>query len=174
MFSVEDRLANLLGVVTLEAAGRLRAAVETDLTHGGSAPAALVHLRFWPGDSLEGVRGALGISQPATVRLVDRLVAEGLLERRPGVDRRTRALHLTTAGEAAAAGALERRAATLRALVDRLEPGEREALELLLERLVAMLADDLPQALHVCRLCDRGACRQDRGCPLDHTTRGRR
>ena len=51
-----------------------------------------------------------------------------------------------------------------------LGPGERAALEPLLERIVTALADDRPQALRVCRLCDRDACQRTAGCPLDHTT----
>jgi hypothetical protein len=58
-----------------------------------------------------------------------------------------------------------------RELVSVLQPGERAALEPLLEELVAALARDRPGALTVCRLCDRSACcGAAGGCPLDHTT----
>jgi DNA-binding MarR family transcriptional regulator len=118
---------------------------------------------------VEALRRVLGISQPATVRLVDRLAAEGLVERRAGADRRSLSLHLTAAGEEAARGAIERRTGSLRALLDVLEPTEQAALAPLLERLVSALADDRAQALRVCRLCDRRACTSGPGCPLDHT-----
>lgn len=167
----DDRLTNLLGVTALAAGDRLRAAVETELEHGGSTPAALVHLQAWPGEPVEALRQALGISQPATVRVVDRLVADGMLERRPGADRRTLALHLTAAGVAAAHALLARRTASLHELLDVLSQDERATLEPLLERLTAALADDRPQARRACRLCDRGACATGAGCPLDHTTR---
>jgi len=162
-----DRLAQLLGVTALAAADRLRDA----LPQGGSAPAALVHLQAHPGESVEGLRRVLGISQPATVRAVDRLAADGLLERRPGPDRRTLALHLTAAGQAAATAALEQRAGALGGMLEALGPDERAALAPLLERLVAALADDRPGALRVCRMCDRDACTSEPGCPLDHTVR---
>ena len=167
---MSDRLANLLGVTALAAVDRLRDAVE----RGGSAPAALVHLQAYPGESVDALRRVLGISQPATVRAVDRLAAEGLVERRPGGDRRTLALHLTAAGERAATAVLERRSASLGALLDRLEPAEQAALAPLLERLVASLAEDRPAARRVCRLCDRAACTRYPGCPLEHTTRAAR
>ncbi len=167
----DDRLANLLGVTALAASDALRAAVAADLGHGGSAPAALVHLQAWPGESVEGLRRVLGISQPATVRVVDRLAAEGLLERRRGGDRRTLALHLSSAGQSAADALLSRRSQRLRGLLDALTPAEQAALEPLLERLTAALAEDRPQALRTCRLWDRRACTRDPGCPLDHTTR---
>ncbi|MEA2193688.1 MAG: MarR family transcriptional regulator, negative regulator of the multidrug operon emrRAB, partial [Solirubrobacteraceae bacterium] len=134
-------------------------------------PAALVHLQAYPGESVEALRRVLGISQPATVRIVDRLAADGLLERRPGPDRRTLALHLSRAGEQAATAVLAERTRSLRVLLDVLTPQERAALTPLLERIVASLADDRPQARRVCRLCDRGACTSDPGCPLEHTVR---
>jgi DNA-binding MarR family transcriptional regulator len=165
----EDRLANLLGVMALAATDRLREAVEADLGSGGSGPAALVHLQAYPGESIEALRRVLGISQPATVRIVDRLAGDGLLERRPGADRRTLALHLTAAGEQAASAVLAGRTRSLNALLDTLGEDERGALMPLLERLVASLAADRPQARSVCRLCDRGACVADPGCPLQHT-----
>jgi MarR family transcriptional repressor of emrRAB len=167
-----DRLAQLLGVTALAAADRLRAAVEGDLGSGGSGPAALVHLQAWPGASVEELRHVLGISQPATVRMLDRLEGDGLVERRPGADRRTLSLHLTTRGDEAATRLLERRAGSLEDIVGTLGADERAALEPLLERVVAALADDRPGAMRVCRLCDRKSCRRDANCPLDHTTRG--
>ena len=165
----EDRLANLLGVVAMVATDRLRTAIEADLGSGGSGPAALVHLQAYPGESVEALRRVLGISQPATVRIVDRLAGDGLLERRAGADRRTLALQLTARGEQAATDLLAGRTRSLRALLDTLGEAERTALTPLLERLVAALADDRPQARRVCRLCDRNACTRDPGCPLDHT-----
>jgi DNA-binding MarR family transcriptional regulator len=165
-----DRLAQLLGVTAVTATDRLRRAVESELAHGGSAPAALVHLQAYPGESLEALRQVLGISQPAAVRVVDRLVTEGLVERRAGRDRRTGALHLTAAGDRAASALLARRTQSLRDLLEVLEPAEQAALEPLLERLVAALADDRPQALRVCRLCDRRSCKSAPGCPLRHTS----
>jgi len=107
----DDRLANLLGVTALAAADRLRGAVEADLGHGGAAPGVLAHLRAHPGESIEALRRVLAISQPATVRAVDRLARDGLVERRPGPDRRTLALFLTGRGQRAARRVLARRAA---------------------------------------------------------------
>src|SRR3712207_579643 len=112
-----DRIAQLLGVAALAATDRLRAAVEAETEHGGSAPAALVHLQAWPGETVEALRQVLQIAQPATVRLVNRLEAEGLVERRPGRDRRTVALHLTREGDRAATRLLERRGDALAGLL---------------------------------------------------------
>jgi len=155
-----ERLANLLGVTALVAADRMRIA---------SRDAALVHLQAWPGGSIEDLRRVLRISQPAAVRVVDRLAREHLLERRAGPDARTRSLHLTSAGDREATAVLERRGEALEAMLAPLDEDERRQLAPLLERLVSTLAHDRAGALTTCRLCDRGACTSGPGCPLDHT-----
>jgi DNA-binding MarR family transcriptional regulator len=168
---VPDRLAQLLGVLSLAATDRFRWAVEEALGRGGAHSGALVHLDAYPGESIRGLARVLGVSQPAAVKVADRLAADGLLERHPGADRRTLALHLTAEGHAAAARVLSRRARELTALLSVLTPAERETLEPLLEKLVAVLADDRPAALGVCRLCDRAVCCGGAaGCPLAHTS----
>jgi DNA-binding MarR family transcriptional regulator len=167
---VDDRrLVNLLGVTALAAVDRLRPAVDAEAGHSGGAAGALVHLQAWPGESVEGLRRVLGISQPATVRTVNRLVADRLLQRRPGPDRRTTALFLTDAGQAAAERICDARAAALQDFLAPLDDGERARLLALLERLAASLAGDRPAGLRVCRLCDRGDCCRTAPCPLQHT-----
>jgi DNA-binding MarR family transcriptional regulator len=168
--SVDARLLNLMGVTALAATDRMRAAAEADLPSGGSAPAVLVHLQVHPGASMEELRRVLAISQPATVRAVDRLAAESLLERRAGRDGRTLALHLTPAGDAAASALLRRRAQSLASLLRGLTDEEQAALTPLLERVVASLADAHVEMWHSCRLCDRPACTSGPGCPMRHTT----
>jgi DNA-binding MarR family transcriptional regulator len=169
---VADRLTQLLGVLSLAASDRFRHAVEDSLGRGGAHAAAIVHLDAYPGESVNGLARILGVSQPAAVKVADRLTADGLLERRTGADRRTRTLHLTRAGRVAAAQVLSDRAGELTGLLGVLEPTEREQLEPLLEKLVAALAYDLPGALEVCRLCDREACYGSKsGCPMEHAIR---
>lgn len=165
-----DRVAQLLGVVALAATDRVRRAAEGSLGRGGAHLAALVHLDAHPGEPVGALADVLGVSQPAAVKIADRLGTDGLLERRRGPDRRTIALHLSPAGHRAAARVLAERAAELGELVDVLDPTERQDLERLLERLVGALTDDFGAALRTCRLCDRAACYgSGSGCPLEHT-----
>jgi MarR family transcriptional repressor of emrRAB len=167
--SSDERLANLLGAAVLVAGDRMRVAIEDALGSGGAAPAALVHLAAYPGESAEALHRVLGISQPGTAQVVERLVDRGLVERRPGRDRRTHALHVTARGRSALHALLERRTDALAALLAPLTHAERAQLTPLLEKVVAALADDRPQALTACRLCDREACCESPGCPLGHT-----
>ena len=82
-----DRLAQLLGALSLAATDRFRSAVEGSLGRAGAHAAALVHLHVHPGASVRALAAVLGVSQPAAVKIVDRLAGDALLERRPGADR---------------------------------------------------------------------------------------
>jgi DNA-binding MarR family transcriptional regulator len=165
------RLLNLLGATVLAATDRTGPAIAGALGFGGAAPAVLVHLAAYPGESIEALHRVLGISQPGTVQVVGRLVDQGLLERRPGPDRRTRALHVTPAGRRVLDDIQQSRAEALSTLLAPLSDAERSQLLPLLEKVVSGLADDRPEALTVCRQCDRDACFSAAGCPLDHTLR---
>ena len=165
-----SRLAQLLGVLSLAATDRFRERVDDSLGRSGGHAAALVHVDAHPGGSIEELRRVLDVSQPGAVSLAGRLEGDGLLERRAGPDGRTRALHLTPAGQAAARAVLRDRDRELDELVSPLDTTERAALEPLLAKLVSALADDRPRALRVCRMCDRERCCNERvECPLEHT-----
>jgi MarR family transcriptional regulator, negative regulator of the multidrug operon emrRAB len=165
-----DRLAQLLGVLALAGADRFRSAVDDAVGRGGAHAGALVHLSAYPDESVQALADVLGVSQPAAVKIADRLAGDGLVERRIGADRRVRALRLTPKGRRAADDVLSQRAVALDELVSVLEPADRATLEPLLEKLVAALARDRPGALTVCRLCDRTTCCGGAtGCPLEHT-----
>jgi DNA-binding MarR family transcriptional regulator len=167
---VADRLAQLLGALSLSAADRVRSSVDASLGRAGAHAAALVHLDAYPGDSVQALADVLRVSQPAAVKVVNRLAGDGLVERREGPDGRTRALHLTAAGGDAAARVLADRATQLEDVLHVLGDDEREHLEPLLEKLVAALAGDRSDGLTVCRLCDRASCYGARAsCPLEHT-----
>lgn len=167
---VPERVHQLLGVTALAAMDRLRAAVTDESAVGEAGAGALVHLQAWPGSSVNDLADVVGRSQPAAVRLVDRLEARGFVRRQEGADRRTVALVLTDAGSRAADAVLAARAAALAPLLAGLTPRQRETLERLLGRVAAGLANDRAGALQTCRLCDRDACFSGPGCPMQHAT----
>ena len=163
------RLGQLFGVTALAAVDRLRVEVGRDADVGELEAGALVHLQAWPGCSVGDLAGVVGRSQPATVRLVDRLVARGLVRRGAGRDRRTLALALTDAGGRAADAILAARARALAPMLADLSPSEQASLERVLALVAAGIANDRPAAVRACRLCDRTACTSGPGCPLERT-----
>jgi MarR family transcriptional regulator, negative regulator of the multidrug operon emrRAB len=162
------REANLLGAVSLAVADRIRAAAERGAAQGGSAPAALVSLAgYLDGSPIDSVRGPLGLTHSATVRVVDRLVAAGLARRREGADRRSVAVELTPAGHRAAAEALRARAQALEEALAALDADERAQLAHLHGKVLATLTDGRAAAGNICRLCDPHACGHEEGrCPV--------
>jgi MarR family transcriptional repressor of emrRAB len=156
------RCANLLGAASLSVAEAVRAAVERVVGAGGAVSAALVTIDAYPGHSIEQLRAALGISQPGTVRLVDRLEREGWAKRHAGEGRAV-ALVLTPAGRRVVKRLLAARDAALAEMLAPLDPSERDELMPLLEKLVVAQTHERRDLEHLCRLCQRRAC-QD--CPV--------
>lgn len=164
-------MANLLGAAALAAAGAMASAAG-GVTEGGlSAAAALVVLASEPGLGVTELGRRIGLSQSATVRLVDALAGRGLVRRVAGADRRSVSLRLTPAGRGRARHVLAERE---RALVSLLEPLGDEALPALDAALCAVLDGVTSRGASLyqtCRLCDEQACMATSGCPVDEAWR---
>src|SRR5262245_282193 len=100
----DGRTENLLEAPAPALAERGRSASEHATGLGAGAPAAVVSISgFLDGQSVNSLALVLGMSHAGTVRLVDRLQADGLVERRRGAeDGREVRLVATRAGRAAA------------------------------------------------------------------------
>jgi DNA-binding MarR family transcriptional regulator len=153
-----SREANLLGACSLAIAERLPLA---------ASDAALVALSGWlGGTTVDGLARTLHLTHSGAVRLADRLERDGLRERGPGSDGRTRSLHVTAAGARAARRLQAGRFAALEDLLDPLDAGERAALTGLLERLLTRVTTEGAAPGHTCRLCDPDVCGHPERCPV--------
>ena len=98
MDNVSDpRLENVLGSVAVAITGAVQAAVDEAAGHTAAGPAALTALRIHRGCSVDHLAGVLGLTHSGTVRLVDRLEDDGLLQARAGAGRTRR--HARAHGE---------------------------------------------------------------------------
>ena len=158
-----DRTTNLLGVIGLAVADRIESAGREIMNHAGETPAAVVVIGYGLGPSNDQLRRILGLSHPGAVRLVDRLVADGLVERRKGRDKRVIALHLTASGEALREALLSGRLAAIRPLLAPLTSAEQDALGALLHKMLSSLPTSDLERCNLCRLCDDRVCRD---CPI--------
>ena len=158
-----DRTANLLGVVGRAVADRIEETARTILNHAGETPAALVVIGYGGGPSNDQLRRILGLSHPGTVRLVDRLVADGLVERREGRDRRAIALYLSERGLALREDLLKGRLAAIRPLLTPLTDAEQETLAALLHKMLSSIETTAAERRTLCRLCDSRICTN---CPI--------
>lgn len=157
------RLENLLAAFAVALADRIRAETEAAVGHGGAAAAALVTIAQFPGFTIEQLRRAIGLSHPATVRVVDRLAEQQLVKRGRGPVGPAVALTTTPAGRRLARKILDIRQTVLSDSLPALSAEEATALSCTLERALEHLADQ-PHTT-VCRLCDMGVCRRH-DCPV--------
>ncbi len=166
-----DRAANLLGAVGLAVADRIEAMARSILNHAGETPAALVVIGYGLGPSNDQLRRVLGLSHPGSVRLVDRLVADGLVERRQGRDRRAVALHLTARGAELRRELLHGRLAAIKPLLVSLTDNEQGVLTALLCKMLSSLETTDLERCTLCRLCDNTVCTN---CPIPANFQDRR
>ncbi|MBX9882698.1 MAG: MarR family transcriptional regulator [Sphingomonas sp.] len=160
---MSDRTANLLGAIGLAVADRIAAVALDVMNRAGETPAALIVIGYGLGPSNDQLRRILGLSHPGAVRLLDRLVADGLVERRPARDRRAVALFLTEQGHAVRETLLAERLAAIKPLLSPLSEAEEEALAALLSRLLASLPSSDLERCQLCRMCDDRVCTD---CPI--------
>lgn len=171
MSSVREE--NVLGALALAVTDAMQTGIRSAAGQGPTVASAMITVEFFDGLSIEALRHHLGLSHPATVRLVDRLVAEGLLERRATGHGRTLALHLTDAGREFASRIEASRRQALRDVLGALTQRERRTLTPLVEKLLAGLVGDREDAHRMCRLCDQRRCDvRPRGCPVDRAATG--
>ncbi|MFG6094752.1 MarR family transcriptional regulator [Leptothoe sp. ISB3NOV94-8A] len=161
-----ERTLNLLGALALSLGDALNAVVKVNAGYGGEAPAALVTLGANPGLSINTLSQILSLSHPGTVRLIDRLASQALVERRPGTDGRTLALFLTEAGQGRRRAILTERRQQLNLAVEPLSLDERQQLTKLLEKMLTAMTTGELRSFAICRLCEEDVCPAD-SCPVE-------
>jgi MarR family transcriptional regulator, negative regulator of the multidrug operon emrRAB len=159
-------VANVLGALGLALADRLAESAER--AGGASAAAALASLYGTrAGARIDSLAAVCGLSHSGAVRLVDRLAAEGLVERRRGADQRSTALHLTPAGRRSARRVLAERGASMHSLLSLLTDDQQARMDDLAKHLLAELGTEPGAEGRLCRLCDLEACGRSSGrCPV--------
>jgi MarR family transcriptional regulator, negative regulator of the multidrug operon emrRAB len=173
--SRDPHLVNVVGALALALADAIRDATEAAAGMTGAAPAAVVALQqFLRGRTTEDLARATGLTHSGAVRLVDRLVDGGLVERRPGHDGRSLAIVLTASGRALSQKITAARARAVASALEGLRIEDRRALLPVVESLIATVTQQRIDARTrgdepagwLCRLCDFGACGRPQGdCP---------
>jgi DNA-binding MarR family transcriptional regulator len=157
-----QRAENLLGALAQMVADEVRDLPGLTLT----ARAALLAISKYPGASIDAVRASLGLSHPATVRVVAGLLDADLITKDTGTDRRSVALNLTALGLEAVEQALKQRRVVLVRLLNRLSAAEQKQFEQMAIKILWHETQDAAHALQLCRLCDESECVAT-GCPVD-------
>jgi MarR family transcriptional repressor of emrRAB len=176
----DSRLANLLGAVSIGISDGMYESTAMAAGLDGVASAALIALLdFMPGGSVRTLSQVVGLTHSGAVRVVDRLVADGLVSRGSSDDARSRSIKLTARGVKVARDVRAARERVVSDVFEKFTASERATLTTLCERLVAGIteqrletrsAGETPAGGALCRMCDFGACRREIGmCPAAHT-----
>jgi MarR family transcriptional regulator, negative regulator of the multidrug operon emrRAB len=161
----ELRDLNVIGAFALALADDFKGAMQ-DLADGNeSACSALIVIGQESGLSVDRLSKILVLSQPGTVRLVDRLAEAMLVERKTGSDRRSVALRLTDTGKRQVKSLLVGRQHALSEALRGLDNWERSTLSAIASKVLRGLEHSAVECDRRCRLCDDGAC-PDESCPM--------
>lgn len=165
MKPAQQRDLNVIGAFALALADDFKGAMEDLAESNESACSALVVIGQESGLSVDRLSKILDLSQPGTVRLVDRLAAAKLVERKTGTDRRAVALRLTEAGRRQMKAVLVGRAHALTQALQSLDDHERSTLSAIAEKVLRGLGHSEVECDRRCRLCDGETC-PDQSCPM--------
>jgi DNA-binding MarR family transcriptional regulator len=117
--------------------------------------------------TIDALARRVGITHSGAVRLVERLVRDGLVQRSRGLDQRSAALALTPEGYRNLRRVLARRELELESLLALLGDEERSEIARSVELLLRRIGETGDDRERICRLCDRDACGHLRGdCPI--------
>lgn len=156
---------NVIGAFVTALNDAVRLQLEDLSGSNETSAAALILMHQQPGISPDQLGRVLNLSQSGAVRLVDRLEADRLVLRRPGTDRRSRALKLTDTGERQVKALLMGRERALAQALKVLETGELIALVELAEKVLKGLGGTDLERAQRCRLCDTEHC-PEATCPI--------
>jgi DNA-binding MarR family transcriptional regulator len=161
----DRKIENIVGALALALVDRLQNDAQAEAPEPGPAAAAIALIGHAPGLSIERLRRAIALSHSASVRLIDRLVEDGLVVRIAAAnDRRAVALKLTPLGEDTCAAILSARQGGLAEALAALAPSERAQLGELAEKLLRALVRTEDRAYRTCRLCNYTVCVD---CPVN-------
>jgi MarR family transcriptional repressor of emrRAB len=170
------RLANLLGAVATGLTDNDRQVASDVADLDGRAAAALAALLdFAPSGTVHKLSQAVGLTHAGGVRLVNRLVRAGYVERKPGGDARSISIELTSRGRSKARQIRKHRHTAITAAMAGLTEDQREHLTTACELVITNLTNQRlsqraggtrPAGGALCRMCDFHACGRPEGrCP---------
>jgi DNA-binding MarR family transcriptional regulator len=171
-----EQLINWVAVAALAISDAIYDSLEASTRQDRSAAVALVALAdLAHGGSVQSLSSVLGVTHSGCVRIMDRLARDGLVDRGPGADGRTRSLALTPEGRRLARRLRRARDDAVVAALRHLSGEQRKQLRGISRAVVATSARDRlehrrsgwsPGGGWLCRLCDAAACGRDAGqCP---------
>lgn len=149
--------------LTVNKLGALWSVLDSSMGHAfgeisPSTAAAILTLHFHSPLTGTGLSHILRLSQPATVRLLEKLVMAGLVVRQRRTDGKEIDLALTAEGSARAQDLLAARNAAMKDVLAPLPAEKRTLLADLLDEVLRGSVESRSDARYLCRFCDHGIC----------------
>ena len=163
-----DRLGNLLHALATAVADQHMLAMTAASELGASAVATVLTLGQYDGQSVSDLASVIGLTHSATVRLIDRLESDGLVQRSTQKQGRNVPVFLTHEGRVAYQNLRSQQSGFLDNLLADLSREDKENLERILAHLLSKLTTSRAARDHICRNCDEGICEQA-SCPVEAT-----
>jgi MarR family transcriptional regulator, negative regulator of the multidrug operon emrRAB len=160
-FRMESALHNLVGALALALGDAQSEAAVAASGLPASAAAAIVAIGHTPGMTITDVARIAGVSHSVMVRIMEGLVARGVVGRAVAEDRRAVGVTLTVTGAALRRDILMARD---RVIGRALAGVDGAALMPLVVQMLTTLTDSRRTADHLCRLCDEDICDN---CPVE-------
>lgn len=152
-----DRSMNVIASFAVALNDVIRRSAERTTGMSGGAPAALVAIVAEPEMTIDVLRRALDLTHPGAVRLVDRLVDKGWVQRQRGLGR-TVSLQATPQGVEVARVLLAERENVVSNFLKTLSAADQNNLaDLVSPTLEDAVSNDV-ELRRLCRLCDRNSC----------------
>jgi len=165
-----NRVANLLHAMSTAIADQQLLTMTSESGLGPSAVAAVLTLGQHEPQNVSDLASVTGLSHSATVRLVDRLESDGLVQRSKEKQGRMVSITLTLKGQAEYERARDLQSEFICHLVAFLSPKDQKKLEEITTLILSRLTTSAAARDHICRFCDEGVCDQKR-CPVETTFR---
>ena len=154
---------NVVGALALTLSDQIVATADTFLPRHEPAK-AIAFIGRETGMTIQRLSDQMRLSHAATLRMVDRLVQDGMVCRSASAeDRRAVLLSLTGEGRRIYADILVARSACVTDALNALTKAERAQFGQLASKILAALAKTPDQAAQSCRFCDVPACKN---CPV--------
>lgn len=158
--------ANILGALALLIQDRVERAWQSALDLSPMAAAALVQIDNEPGSSIDVIASHIGLTHSATVRVIDKLVERGLVEKdRARKDARAQSLKLSKAGRRVVQQLHAARNQVTDDLLSGLDAPQRRTLEAAISAILYRAVEPGREADVTCRVCDDRRCTPDI-CPI--------
>jgi len=156
---------NVLGALALVLNDGIRSATNASMGMSGETAAAVMLIGANPHLTVGLVAKALALTPSGTVRLIDKLAADGLVEKDHGTDQRTVLLSLTEKGFIKRSEIQFERERVIGQSMRGLSPNEVAVLGPLLDRMLSNMMKSADDDYRFCRMCDEDAC--EPRCPVE-------